>query len=153
MIEPIYIQRPVRYGSCVFALTAYAELIGVKNIVEDFHVTLAYSTEAVDWDKPAFQMDPRQIMVNGGDPEGRRVENLGGAIVMGITSPEFTGRWAQFIMAGGSWNYPEYKPHITLGYDDTFNVSKVTAIHAPGIYFDGEQREWLNTEHGSGSSG
>lgn len=143
MIEPIYIYRPVTLlGTAV--LMDYAKQIGIEDPVIDMHVTLAYSRDAVDWDKPAFQMDPRPLTVSGGSRNLTKFD--GGAVVLELESRALSGRWAQFIMAGASWDYEEYRPHVTLGYDESFDVTGKPPITGE-IPFGAEQREWLNTEY------
>lgn len=141
MIEPIYIFREVDAFHRA-ALSDYARKIGLQNLVVDMHVTLAYSREPVEWDAPAFQMDPRPLIVSGGTRALRKFD--GGAIVLELESRALTQRWSQFIMAGASWDYPDYRPHVTLAYDDAFNVEGVYGYPAD-IMFGGELRQWLDT--------
>jgi hypothetical protein len=95
MLEPIYIYRPVQpYG--IMALMEYARQIGITDPVMDMHVTLAYSRSPVDWDKPAFQMDPRPLTISGGSRNLRKFD--GGAVVLEVESNALQGRWGQFIM-------------------------------------------------------
>ncbi|QJA43086.1 hypothetical protein [Phaeobacter phage MD18] len=142
MIEPIYIYRPVTaIGSAI--LMDYAYRIGIENPVLDMHVTLAYSSSPVDWDKPEFQMDPRPLTVSGGSRSLTKFD--GGAIVLELESRALSQRWAQFVMAGASWDYTDYRPHVTLGYDDTFPIEGKPVMMGE-IPFSAEAREWLNTE-------
>lgn len=143
MIEPIYINRPVTALGTA-ALMDYARSIGIEDPILDMHVTLAYSRDPVDWDKPAFQMDPRPLTVSGGSRALQKFD--GGAVVLELESRALSGRWAQFVMAGASWDYPDYRPHVTLGYDENFVVEGKQALTAD-IPFGAEQREWLNTEY------
>jgi len=147
MIEPIYISRPVLQMSAL-GLYEFATAIQLdpETFVPDLHVTLAYSTDPVNWDDPAFQMDPTQLTIEGA--EDRAVEMLdGGAVVLRISSRALSQRWSQFIMAGASWDHDDFKPHITLAYDEGYDMDNVgRSMYGPGIVFGAEQREWLNTE-------
>ena len=141
MNEPIYIYRNVAPVHRAF-LGEYAASIGLQNLVIEMHVTLAYSRSPVDWDAPAFQMDPRPLIVSGGTRALRKFD--GGAIVLELESRALTQRWSQFIMAGASWDYPDYRPHITLAYDAGFSVEGVYPYTAE-IALDWELRQWLDT--------
>lgn len=140
MIEPIYIYRPVEH---VRELALYASQIGLQDIVMDMHVTLAYSRSPVDWDDPAFQMDPRPLTVSGGERALQKFD--GGAVVLELESRALSQRWAQFVMSGASWDYPDYRPHVTLGYDENFDVEGVAPMSGE-IKLGPEIREWLITD-------
>lgn len=143
MFEPIYIQRPVTYAASLM-LAQYAMNVGIKNIVYDMHVTLAYSRDPVDWDHNTFQMDPTPLTISGGSRLLTKFD--GGAVVLEVESRALSDRWAQFVMAGASWDYPDYRPHITLGYDETFNPEGVKPLIAE-IPFDAEIRQWLEVDY------
>ncbi len=142
MIDPIYIYRPVGFhGSMV--LYDYALSLGIEEPLMDMHVTLAYSRTPVDWDKPEFQMDPRPLTISGG--ERALAKFNGGAVVLEVESRALSQRWAQFVMAGASWDFPDYRPHITLGYDEGLSVEGEQALMVE-IPFGPEIREWIDTE-------
>ena len=143
MIEPIYVYRPVTYMASLM-LNQYAMNIGLKNIVFDMHVTLAYSRDAVNWDLPAFQMDPTLLTISRGSRSLTKFD--GGAVVLEVASRAMSDRWAQFVLAGASWDYPDYRPHITLAYDESFNPEVARGLTAD-IQFDAEIREWLATDY------
>lgn len=143
MIEPIYIARYLTPLGAAY-LGAYAEKLGLQNIVTDMHVTIAYSTSPVDWDAPAFQMDPRPLTVGAG---ARAISKFdGAAVVLEFESRALSQRWAQFIMAGASWDFPNYKPHVTLAYDEGFDPTGIAPDNFE-LPFQNEYREWLNTEY------
>ena len=143
MIEPIYINRPVDARG-VAMLMDYTYSIGIQEPVLDMHATLAYSTAPVDWDKPEFQMDPRPLTVSGGE---RKLSVFdGGAVVLEFESRAFSQRWAQFVMAGASWDHEGYRPHVTLGYVPGFSVEGISPLMSE-IPFAEEVREWLATDY------
>lgn len=152
MREPIYIQRAVEPVDAV-RLKAYAQLLGLENIVMDMHVTLAYSQDAVDWNAPVFEPIRQGMTIQSGTVESRKVEKFeGGAVVLNVPSDILSKRWAQLIMAGASWDHPEYKPHITLAYDDRFDADNVPHAFTAGIQMLPEEREWIHTEYGVGTA-
>lgn len=141
MIEPIYIYRPVGFhGSMV--LYDYALSLGITEPTLNMHVTLAYSRDPVDWDHNTFQMDPRPLTISGGDRALTQFD--GGAVVLELESRALSQRWAQFVMAGASWDYPDFRPHITLGYEEGITTEGRKLIMSE-IPFGPEIREILDT--------
>lgn len=138
MITPIYIYRPLLNAG---ALARYAEAIGLKNVIlpVDMHATVAYSNDPVDWNVSTFRRDLTTVVAAGG---ARQISRFGDSIVLEFQSKELSARWAQFVMAGASWDYPDYRPHVTLAKDET---TKIERLIAPSIElrFGPERREAL----------
>lgn len=92
----------------------------------DFHVTIAFSRERVDWMKMGSAWSAKLEIPEGG---ARLVERLGdkGAVVLLFSSDELTWRNEGMRSRGASWDWPEYQPHVTISYDvpDDFDLSKV----------------------------
>lgn len=82
---------------------------------KDFHITLAFSKEKVDWDKIDKKMTSN-FSVEASD--NRMIEPLGdkGAVVLRFSSEMLENRWKEFVDSGCSWDYDGYKPHITITY-------------------------------------
>jgi|GEM_PF-6335005 len=82
----------------------------------DVHVTVAFSKEPVDWG--AVPRDGRKYLVCAGG--ARSVEALGGAdepaYALRFDDARLSARWKQITDAGASWDWPEYKPHLTISY-------------------------------------
>jgi uncharacterized protein len=123
MKSTIYVSRPLLNAS---KLAAYAQAVGLKNVLMpvEMHVTLAYSSDKVDWLNPVFIPDRTTILVEGGPRNIRRFD--GGAVVMTFESSLLSRRWAAFIMAGASWDYADYIPHVTLAYDEDTRIDGLT---------------------------
>lgn len=85
---------------------------------EDLHVTVAYSKTPVDWMAvaQAWTNKPNgNLTSSAGGP--RMVEKFGeGAIVLLFNNTELTWRNQDILDSGGSWDFPEYQPHITFTY-------------------------------------
>jgi hypothetical protein len=96
---------------------------------DDMHVTVLYSRTAVDPMKMGETWsgdDKGNITVKPGGP--RAVERLGeNAVVLLFSSYDLTSRHADMVRAGGSHDYGEYQPHVTLSYGVPADVD-VTAI-------------------------
>jgi hypothetical protein len=83
---------------------------------DDIHVTTAFSKTPVAWlaaptGEPSTSVKPTS--------DGRAIERLGdkGAVALRFESAALSKRWREFKAAGASWDYPQYKPHVTITYD------------------------------------
>lgn len=105
-------------------LIAWAKAQGFATTLDDeMHVTVAFSKQPFEWDKVSPDGEP--VIVVGGK---RGVEELGdeGAIVLRFESRQLQADWQRYRDAGASWDYPGYKPHVTITYDGgDVDLSKV----------------------------
>jgi hypothetical protein len=110
----LYVNRPLVNADALFA---WARRVGFKSTlpIGDVHATVAFSKEPVNWSDVEPQTDGLSVPAGG----ARSVERLGdkGAVVLRFESPELTKRWHQFRGIGASWDWPEFKPHVTITYD------------------------------------
>jgi hypothetical protein len=110
--QTLYVHRPLVKTD---EITNWASGQGFKSILdpEDLHVTLAFSRKPLDWNQVSPISDP--IIIEGGN---RSVGKLGqtGAMVLHFEHPDISNRWQEFCQAGASWDYPHFKPHITISY-------------------------------------
>jgi hypothetical protein len=140
MKSSIYINRPLLNAS---QLTAYAEAVGLRYplLAVEMHTTLAYSRDPVDWTHGAFIPDPTTILVEGGKRSIQRFND--GAVVLEFESRLLTQRWSQFIMAGASWDFPDFRAHVTLAYDTETDVAGLVPPSLT-LKFGPERREPLD---------
>ncbi|HEL5053092.1 TPA: DUF1073 domain-containing protein [Stenotrophomonas maltophilia] len=121
----LYVSRKVVNAD---EIAAWAKEQGIGELQDDLHVTVAYSRQAFDWIKAGNANE----WSNGGKdelviPEGgpRAVEPLGGmSAVILFASAQLCWRHESIIRAGGSHDYPDYTPHISLT-KATVDLSKV----------------------------
>jgi hypothetical protein len=104
----LYVCRPLLNGA---ELRAWANAQGFKTVSDDLHVTIAYSRKATTWE---VGKAPARLRVTGGK---RSIEKLGDAIVLRFVSGQLSDRWKHICDAGASWDYPGYKPHVTITYE------------------------------------
>ncbi len=111
----LYVNRKVVNTSDI---AAWATEQGITDLREDLHVTVAYSRQAFDWMKAG---NANEWGTDGSDqlviPEGgpRAVEALGGmSAVLLFASSQLCWRHESIIRAGGSHDYSDYTPHISL---------------------------------------
>lgn len=104
--------------------TKWAKSQGFTDIIDDLHVTIIYSKEAVDWIKMGnsneygFDGDKEnKLIVPAGGP--RVIEELGteGAVVLFFASSRLTWRHQDMVYKGASYDYEDYMPHVTITYD------------------------------------
>lgn len=121
----LYVRRKVLNPT---AILEWARAAGFKSTLagDDLHVTVAYSKAPVDWSR--FSPVEDDLANEAGAP-GRAVERLGQdgeAVVLRFDSPSLAARWREFRDGGASWDYPEYRPHLTISYDaDDVDVARV----------------------------
>jgi phage-related protein (TIGR01555 family) len=86
----------------------------------DMHVTVAYSRTPVDWFSVgtdwAGDQDGKLRVKPGG---ARTVERLGDgdAVALLFASDDLKWRHDRIAEAGASWDWPDYRPHITLSWN------------------------------------
>jgi hypothetical protein len=143
MIKSLYVCRPLLNGE-EFIEWAKSQGFTKTLSLDDFHVTIAFSRSAVDWDSLIPQKST--IVVNG---HMRTVESLGddGAVVVKFQSDFLPKRWQEFKDAGASWDYETYQPHISVTYDgDGIDLSNVQP-YTGSIVLGPEKFEELNLDY------
>ena len=115
--RPLYVQRKLLNAA---DLIAWAKENGFTSTLPagDMRVTVLYSRSPVDPMKMGrdwSENEKGQIVVRPGGP--RVIEKLGeNAVVLRFASPDLEWRHKAMIEAGGSHDWPEYAPHVTLSY-------------------------------------
>jgi len=116
--RPLYVQRKLLNAA---DLIAWAKSQGFTSTLpaDDMHVTVLYSRAPVDPMKMGrdWNEDEKgQIAVRPGGP--RTLEKFdGGAVVFRFAAPSLEWRHREMVEAGGSHDFPDYAPHVTLTYD------------------------------------
>lgn len=114
--RPLYVRRDL-LNTDEFRKWAAAQ--GFGDLVDDLHVTILYSRQPLDWMKAGDDWGASsdgKLTVNAGG--ARVVERLGseGAVVLLFSSSALSWRHEALVRAGGSHDYPEYQPHVTITY-------------------------------------
>lgn len=124
---PLYGFRPVLNGE---EIAAWAAAAGFSSMLEvdDLHVTVCYSRRAFSVELSSMvQKGPGNVVAR---PVGlARLGVDGAAVVMELESDELRGEWAMLMSWGASWDWPDYRPHMTLTYGDA--PEDLTAIALP----------------------
>lgn len=116
MLKTLYVKKTLINAS---EFLDWARSTGFKDLPasDALHATIAYSTRKVDWSKLA--PDKATIKVNGGH---RSIEAFGEdkkSIVLRFESVYLKNRWKYFLDNGCSWDYPDYKAHVSITYSGT----------------------------------
>lgn len=130
----LYVHRPLLNADEVIA---WAKQVGFEKTIvpADMHVTVAFSKKELSWDAIAPRLDQVGIPPS---KTGRSVERLGDegdAVVLRFASAVLTEQWQSFIDAGASWDWPGYKPHVTLSFDSPgIDVDSVTPFDGKLVF-------------------
>lgn len=111
-VLPLYISRKVLNAEEVLT---WAREQGFENLLDadELHVTQAYSRQPLEW----FDVDQsweEKLEIGAGGP--RSIEMFGSAVVLRFASRSLQWRFEELQKLGASWDYAEYKPHVTLSY-------------------------------------
>lgn len=105
------------------------------------HVTVAYSKAPVDA-RRLPQVSAGMVI----SPGGRSLEQFGDDVVLCVECPELHTVWQGYRDAGASWDYPSYRPHITIArWQKLESLANVPAFDEP-ITLGPEWRDTLR-EH------
>jgi hypothetical protein len=111
----LYVRRDVVNGA---EIIAWAKSQGFTEPMDasQLHVTIAYSKQPVDWMKVGTDWGDEEFVIAAGGP--RLMDQFGEATVLLFTSSRLAWRHVAVIDAGGSYDYPDYQPHITISWKD-----------------------------------
>ncbi|WP_268237676.1 phage portal protein [Stakelama pacifica] len=140
--KTLYVERKLLNAAEVIR---WAKSQGLETTLapDDMHVTVAYSRAAVDWFTVGEDWSSDQdgkLRVKPGGP--RTVERLGDgdAVALLFQSNELQYRHDAIRNAGASWDWPDYRPHITLtlqaeGVDvDTIEPYQGPLVFGPELF-------------------
>ena len=113
MLKSLYVERKVLNATEVI-FWCKENNIDFTIKPEDMHVTIAYSSKAVDWND--FVPDKNELRLN--DRIGT-IKYFSDCLVLTFDSFFLQTRWKYFVYLGCSWDYPDYDPHVSLSYVKT----------------------------------
>lgn len=128
VVETLYVYRPLKNAEQVIA---WAKGQGFETCLQpdDMHVTICYSKTPVDW--TLFDPDPSVLIVS--PAFDRDVLQFGKAAVLTFHSDALLARHEHFEAVGGaSYDFDEYKPHVTLSWKDWVPVD--STYHGPLVF-------------------
>ena len=111
MIGSLQIGRFVENNAMIAEI---AQALGFEPL-PNYHVTIAYSRKAVNWNKPVFHPLDNFMLVGIHDMPILRLGPNEDLIALGLYAKALSERHKSLQDAGTSWDFEAYKPHITLG--------------------------------------
>lgn len=130
----LYVSRRVLNAD---EIIRWARAQGLETTIpaEDMHVTVAFSRRPVDWFAVGRDWsgdEDGRLRIPPGGP--RAVERLGDgdAVALLFADDHLQWRHERILEIGASWDWPEYRPHITLSYDaDGLDVETMEPYAGP----------------------
>ncbi|RIV79563.1 phage portal protein [Pelagerythrobacter aerophilus] len=135
--KTLYIERKLMNADEVIR---WAKSQGLETTLaaSDMHVTIAYSRAPVDWFAVGTDWSGDEnghLRVRPGGP--RAVERLGegDAVALMFADDQLEWRHKRIVEAGASWDWPEYRPHVTLTWKaEGVNVSTIEPYTGPLVF-------------------
>ena len=88
--------------------------LGAPKLEDNLHCTVCYSSTPVEWEYFTPLMDKTPVPY-----ADRKISLLGdNMLVLEFESGKLTKDHDRFIRLGASWDYPSYRPHISLFKSD-----------------------------------
>lgn len=119
--NPLYVYRSVKNAKDILD---WAKSQGISSTLDvaDLHTTIIYSKQPIDWFTlgEAWQSE---LKISEGGP--RTVEKFGDALVLRFACSELKWRNSEASEKGASYDFDEYKPHITLSYSFDGDVDAI----------------------------
>lgn len=135
MFASLYINRPLLNAADV---VDWFHEQGLKQTLlpDDMHVTICYSLQPLNWLRLPPSDEPLRI-APGGKRGMTRFDK--GALVLQFESDALAARWQECLDAGASSSYPDYKPHVTITYQNA-DVDVASLRPYPGPLEFGPER-------------
>lgn len=107
-----------------------------------FHATVLYSRNGIEVPTTGNSYDAEAFKVDSWlDREGKSV------VIVKLKSDELKQRHEELIDAGGTHDFPEFQPHITLSYDDTIKSIPITqSIKLVDEYSEPLDLDWVKNK-------
>jgi len=137
---PLYVSRKLKN---VAAIAAYARKHGIT-ADDDLHVTVLYSRKPVDPFKMGASWNETLTIAEGGP---RKIEKLGDKVVLRFHSDDIQWRHDQMIREGASHDYPEFRPHLSLGDAEGVDIEAIDEPYQGELIFGPELFEPLELEN------
>lgn len=145
--QSLYVKRSLLNGEEV---RQWALSVGFKTTLEpeDMHCTIAFSRVPVSWDRARYQKAENILTIT--EP-GRYIHQFnGGAVVLQFNSKILQDEWQNYRNIGCTWDFPEYKSHITISYNsDNININDIIPYNGPLILgpqiFSVVNEDWKNS--------
>lgn len=131
-MDTLYVSRKLLNADALMRWAEREKLPGTLAPADSLHVTIAYSRALVDWDAIGDSYS-KTVAVDGG---ARYMTLLGQpetTLVLVFVSGTLRWRHEELKDLGASWDWPEYRPHVSLSHDVTegFDMTGVRPYLGP----------------------
>lgn len=144
----LYLRRDVLNGQDI---ADWFKAQGVPEVYapEAMHVTVVYSKKPVDWMKMGSAWEARLEVPEGGPRLMEKFGDQGDVLVLLFASNDLNWRHGYALDIGGSSDYPEYQPHISIslqaGAIDLINIKPWTGpiLLGPEVFEEiDDSKDW-----------
>ena len=140
-VSTLYVCRPLLNQDEV---RSWMRQVGFPVSIPDMHVTIVFSKKKMDWTAVPPQLDSIRVSEDG---DLRTIERFGDeAIVLTFMSDDLQERWQEFIDAGASFDYDQYRPHITLTDEKVSKSLLKTEPYRGDLHFGPEVYQEIDTD-------
>lgn len=160
MLKTLYVYRKLLNGK---ELRQWAKKQGFHKTLkpEDFHVTITYSKDLVDWseispdnkpitvinwDEAEKPSNSKDTLLSVSRENKRKMKQFGEASVLTFSCDYFKDRWSEFIKYGASHDFSTYQPHVTISYGFEGDIKKIKPYTGP-LVFGPEIFEEINEDY------
>lgn len=141
-LRTLYVKRTLLNAAEV---RSWAKSQGFDNVVADgeMHVTIAYSKKPLDWS----HLEPldRRLTNKGGQ---RSIAQFGNAVVLCFPSNRLRDRWQEILENGASYDFDEFKPHVSLTFQDDHPELDTIELYTGNLRFGPEHFAEINENWG-----
>ncbi|QBX06151.1 hypothetical protein Va3_197 [Vibrio phage Va3] len=124
-------------------LVRLQKTLRLKNPLEPdkFHVTVLYSRKQID-----VPVVDTTFVATVEHIDCWKTQDGKYAVVAKMVCPELVERHDDLISIGGTHDYPDYTPHVTLSYDDAITPMPVNAeVRLVDEYLEPLDLNWVNS--------
>lgn len=120
---------------------SWAKSQGFDSVLADgeMHVTIAFSKKAIDW---SHLVPLERRLVNTGGQ--RSIQQFGNAVVLCFPSNRLQTRWQEFLDNGASYDFDEFKPHVSLTFQDDHPELDMIELFTGNLRFGPEHFAEIN---------
>lgn len=115
-----------------------------KDFFDNLHITICYSTTLfpIKKDEVIDDLSDWEVSPTGFDIFGKHKDKS--FLVLKVKSSECTKRWKHYIDQGASYDFDDYRPHITLAQDYAGDLDKLNIDTLPTLTLSSEYYEKLS---------
>lgn len=90
--------------------------------IDEFHITIVATAKTIPWEisEVSEKAIPLEWKIWG------RTDDFGGTLVLLVSNEWLTARHTEARIRGATWDFDDYRPHVTLSYDcEDFDIAEL----------------------------